>query len=156
MTAGVVPSTAAAEPHDRVRHETVLRVVLVALAFSALFVGAWALLAPTGFYDDFPGAGHHWVSADGPFNEHLIRDVGGLQLALVVMTVAVAIRPERFFVRAVALATLVFAVPHFIYHATHLHPFETADKVAVVSSLGLGVVLAFVAIGLTFGAPQRT
>ena len=34
------------------------------------------------FYDDFPGLGRSWVAADGPYNEHLVRDVGALNLAL--------------------------------------------------------------------------
>jgi hypothetical protein len=34
-------------------------------------IGIWGLLAPHSFFNDFPGAGHHWVSALGPYNEHM-------------------------------------------------------------------------------------
>jgi hypothetical protein len=45
--------------------DRVVRVLLVIMALSSGFIGLWALLAPKSFYDDFPGAGRHWVSADG-------------------------------------------------------------------------------------------
>ncbi len=61
------------------RYTTVL---LAVIAIGYAGVGAWAALAPRSFYDDFPGGGRHWVAVDGPFNEHLVRDVGTLNLAL--------------------------------------------------------------------------
>jgi hypothetical protein len=45
-------------------------------------VGGWVSLAPTLFFADFPGAGRSWVSPLGPYNEHLVRDVASLNLAL--------------------------------------------------------------------------
>ena len=60
------------------------RVILCILNAIGAFVGAWALLAPRAFYDTFPSSGFGpGVGVDGPFNEHLIRDVGALYLALV-------------------------------------------------------------------------
>ena len=58
-----------------------LRGGLLVLAVSALTVGLWALLVPRSFYDDFPLPGRAWVSTLGPYNEHLVRDVGALNLA---------------------------------------------------------------------------
>ena len=61
------------------------RAVSGLLGFFVLFglgVGGWQTLAPASFYTDFPGAGRHWVSVDGPYNEHLLRDVGQGNLAL--------------------------------------------------------------------------
>jgi hypothetical protein len=68
------------------------RVVLLILAASAAHVGAWAIVSPQAFYRTFPAAGHHWTALDGPYNEHLVRDVGGLYLALLVMSVGAATR----------------------------------------------------------------
>jgi hypothetical protein len=65
----------------------------VALALTGAVVGAWALLAPASFWSDFPGDGLGWVAAAGPFDEHLVRDVGALYLALGV--VARALAPVR-------------------------------------------------------------
>lgn len=119
---------------------TVSRVILALLAVSALTVGLWALAAPESFYDDFPGGGRSWVSVDGPYNEHLVRDVGALNLALAVVTIVALIRLAPTIVLAAAGAWLVWSTPHFIYHATNLDVYETSDKVANMVSLGLAVI----------------
>ena len=58
------------------------RIIVALLAISALVLGFWAAFDPRGFYANFPGGGRHWVSADGPYNEHLVRDFGSLNLGL--------------------------------------------------------------------------
>lgn len=50
------------------------------LTASAAYVGGWASAAPQSFYDTFPGLHRVWISVDGPFNEHLVRDVGAFYL----------------------------------------------------------------------------
>ncbi len=68
--------------------------MLGVLLLIALVIGLWALLAPRSFYDSFPGGnGMHWVSADGPYNRHLVSDVGSMYLALAALTVAALGRP---------------------------------------------------------------
>ena len=42
--------------------------------------GIYALFFPRSFYGDFP-LGRGWVEALPAYNEHLVRDVGGLFLA---------------------------------------------------------------------------
>jgi hypothetical protein len=121
--------------------DTYTRVLLAIVAIGYVGVGAWAALAPRSFYDDFPGGGHHWVSADGPFNEHLVRDVGTLNLALAAVTIAALVRPGRYLVQVVAGATLVYAAPHFLYHLLHLDLFDTSDKVLEVGSLAITVIV---------------
>jgi hypothetical protein len=54
------------------------QIVAAVLALIGGYVGLWAAAWPRRFYDSFPGLGRHWVLALGPYNEHLIRDVGGL------------------------------------------------------------------------------
>ena len=119
---------------------TLSRVILALLTFSALTVGLWALLAPESFYDDFPGGGRSWVSVDGPYNEHLVRDVGALNLALAVITIVALVRLAPTIVLVAAGAWLVWSIPHFIYHATHLDVYSSSDKVANMVSLGLAVI----------------
>jgi hypothetical protein len=126
--------------------ERLLRVVLVLLAVPGAVVGLWAAFAPRSFYDDFPGGGRSWVAPDGPFNEHLVRDVGALNLALVVLTVAAALVLTRTLVVVAALGWLVYGVPHLVYHARHLDPFERGDQVGIVTSLVLAPALAVVAL----------
>ena len=116
-------------------------VLLALMVVQSGFVGLWAALAPRSFYDDFPGGGHHWISAAGPFNEHLIRDVGTLNLALAAIAVAALVRPDRYLVQVVAGATLVSSAPHFLYHLFHLDVFDTTDKVLQTTSLALTVLV---------------
>jgi hypothetical protein len=115
------------------------RAVLVALAAAAALVGAWAQVAPLSFYADFPGLRQFWVSLDGPYNEHLIRDVGGLNLGLAVLTAMAAVHGRARLARLAAACWLIFSVPHFVYHATHLGPFGAIDATAQVVSLALQV-----------------
>ncbi len=81
-----------------------LRATLLLLASAPLVIGVWALLVPRSFYDDFPLPGRDWVSALGPYNEHLVRDVGALNLALGVLLATAAILLERRLVQASLLA----------------------------------------------------
>lgn len=128
------------------------RAALWVLTASTLLVGVWALLAPGAFYRDFP-LGRAWVAVDGPFNEHLVRDVGGLYLALTVVTAYAAWRGEPAVVRLAAAATLVFAVPHLAYHATHLAPYGPLDAAANVLTLGAVVLIS---VWLAWSPAPRT
>jgi len=116
--------------------------VTAVLAVSAAFVGGWAQFAPHAFYTSFPLPGRHWVSGIGDYNEHLIRDVGGLYLALLAISVWTILRPRPESFRLVGLAWLVFGVPHLVFHLAHLDMFGTGDKIANVVGLGGTVVLA--------------
>jgi hypothetical protein len=127
-------------------HERLARIVLAVLAVSGATVGLWATFAPQSFYDDFPGGGRSWVAPDGPFNEHLVRDVGALNLALTVLTVAAAIMLVRSLVVVAALGWLAYGVPHLVYHVRHRDVFDTGDQVASLTSLALLPVLAVVAL----------
>ena len=118
-----------------------LRLGLGLLAVAAADVGVWALAAPRSFYDDFPGGGRSWVSAVGPYNEHLVRDVGGLNLALALLLAAAAAMLERRLVIVALVAYLVNAVPHFVFHVTHMDELSAGDQVGQTVSLALAVLL---------------
>jgi hypothetical protein len=120
--------------------DTTTKVLLIIIAGGNALVGLWASFAPRSFYDTFPGGGRHWVSLDGPFNEHLVRDVGVLNLALTAVAIAALFRPTRYLVQVVCGAVLIYAAPHLLYHLFHLDPFESADKVALIGSLSVSVV----------------
>jgi len=130
-----------------------LWVGLLLLAESPLAVGLWALLAPRSFYEDFPLPGRDWVSALGPYNEHLVRDVGALNLALGVLLLGAAILLERSLVQVSLVAWLVYATPHFVYHLTVAQAFPLGDNLANMILLGIAVLLPLV---LLFVAPQDT
>ena len=127
------------------------RVLLWILNAIGAFVGAWALLAPRAFSDTFPSAGvGPGVGVDGPFNEHLIRDVGALYLALVGAGVVAALSRRADASIAVGVAWLVFSVPHFAYHLGHLHGLAPLDAVAQPISLAVSLVL-----GIALVIPPR-
>ena len=116
------------------------RVLLIVIAAGNAAVGLWAAIAPESFFDNFPGGGRHWVAVDGPFNEHLVRDVGVLNLALGAVVLAALLRPTRYLVQVAAGAELIYSLPHFLYHAAHLDLFGSGDKVALMGSLSLTVI----------------
>ncbi len=118
------------------------RVALGILALTGLFVGIWAAVAPHSFFSTFPGGGHMWTASDGPYNEHLVRDVGDLNLALVTVTVAACVWWSRPLAVAAALAWLVYSVPHFAYHAFNLQTVGGDDQVAELVSLAIPIVVA--------------
>lgn len=131
------------------------RVALVVLAANGMFVGLWALAAPRSFYDDFPGAGRVWVAVDGPYNQHLVRDVGALNLALAFVAVLALVTGSVLVAQAAGGAALIYGVPHLLYHATHLSPFDTTDAVGVIVGLALAVVAGVVAV-LPAASPEPT
>ncbi|WP_349899359.1 hypothetical protein [Parafrigoribacterium soli] len=117
------------------------RIVLVITAALGAFVGVWAAAFPASFYTEFPGFGFIWVAVDGAFNEHLIRDVGGLYLAIAAATIWATFSSEQAASRAVGLAWTVFGVLHFSYHATHLSALSPADVAGELISLGTSLLL---------------
>lgn len=124
----------------------VRQVALVIVAAGAALVGVWAQGFPRSFYEDFPGAGRVWVAVDGPYNEHLVRDVGGLNLGLAFVAVLALVTGSVLVARAAGGAALLFGGPHLLYHATHLDGYDSADKVGMMVSLGMAVVAALVAL----------
>jgi lysylphosphatidylglycerol synthetase-like protein (DUF2156 family) len=124
--------------------ETTLRVGLAVIAVPALLIGVWAAFFPRSFYDDFPGLGRVWVAPDGPYNEHLVRDVGELNLALVVVTAVAIVTLAPMLVRAVLAGWFVYSVPHLVYHLRNMEPFSTDDQVSIAASLALTPILAVV------------
>jgi hypothetical protein len=93
----------------------VARVALLLLAVAGLYQGLWAQVAPRSFFEDFPG-GMSWVAGDGPYNEHLVRDIGGLVNGLSVVAIVAAWSLSRPLLAANALGWFVYAVPHLGYH----------------------------------------
>jgi hypothetical protein len=126
-----------------------IRIGLVALAIPQLGIGFWALISPSEWFETFPGAGNHWLPLYGPFDEHLVSDVGSTFLALGVLLVLAAAWMDRRVVIAAAVAYLVYQVPHTIYHLGADDVLSDGDQLAN----GIGLVLAlFLALGVLVGA----
>jgi hypothetical protein len=134
----------------------ILRLGLVILALPQFAIGIWALVSPRGWFDTFPGGGHHWLPAYGGYNSHLATDVGAAFLALGVVLALAALWLDRRLVQAALVGYLAYQVPHFIYHLANDHRLSAADHVASDISVGLSVGLAVVLLTLTRGpAPAR-
>jgi len=133
----------------------VTRIILIALALFGLVPGAWAAAAPESFYWDFPKIRSAWVSSDGPFNEHLIRDIGAFFLALGVLALLAAISGRLLAARLAGTAWLVFGTVHAAYHFMHLHVYpEPIDQWLNVISM-LGSIAMAVAVLVIPGRSNR-
>ena len=117
-------------------------------------IGLWALLSPQSFYDDFPAGTDGWVHVLGPFDEHLVTDVGSLFVALGVVLAFAAVSLRRGTVLAAATAWLIFSVPHFLWHMFNLEPYDTADAVSNTLTLGWTVLGGVLVLFLTLRRPR--
>ncbi|GHG09439.1 hypothetical protein GCM10017567_27950 [Amycolatopsis bullii] len=105
-------------------------------------------MSPTGFYQDFPGFRTGWVAMDGPFNEHLLRDFGGLNLALAALLVGAAVIGTTSVARLAGVAALLFGLPHFLYHLGHVSHFAPIDQGLIITTTGLGVVVPLAVLAI--------
>jgi hypothetical protein len=133
-----------------------VRLLLAFFTAFGLVIGGWQLLAPASFYADFPGLGHRWVSPDGPYNEHLLRDVGQGNVAIGVVALVALLSGGVWLARATGLAAVVANLPHELYHQTHVDVLPTtADQVLQSVSLAAVSVAAILLTALAFRPPAR-
>jgi nucleoside-diphosphate-sugar epimerase len=132
----------------------IMRAILAVLGLVSAELGIWATVAPRSFYDDFPGGGRHWILLNGPYNEHFIRDFGGLNLALALLLLVAAWKFTPTLVRTAAGAALLFGVPHFVYHARHADVFSGSDKAVNILLLGLSVLGPAIVLAWSFRKVQ--
>jgi hypothetical protein len=131
------------------------RVILVIVGLIDTATGGWALIDPRGWFDKFPGFGHHWVSGQGgSFNEHLASDAGAGFLAVGLILVVGALIGSPVAVRLAALALLAQALPHFIFHVAHSpEHLSQGDKAAGTYGLLLEAIIG--AAALVAAGPRR-
>jgi hypothetical protein len=118
-----------------------IRAGLAVLAIPAAGIGLWATFAPRSFNDDFPGAGRAWVAPLGPYNEHLVRDVGAFELGLVALAAFAIVTLDRRAIQAALLAYAVSGTPHLIFHLTETAALPTLDNVVSLGGLALPLVV---------------
>ncbi|MGV0050326.1 hypothetical protein ACRU43_13960 [Mycobacterium colombiense] len=129
---------------------TTLRAGVWFLTVVEIAIGLVATLAPRAFYDYVP-----WVDLILPFSEHLMRDYGAMNLSLALVFVVAAITMERRMVRIALGAYLLFAIPHLIFHLTHLEHFTTAGAVGQTIVLTVAVLLPVALLILTATLSSR-
>jgi len=118
-----------------------MRIALGYLALISLEIGLWAQFAPRSFYDNYPGLGRAWVAVDGPYNEHLVRDVGGLNLALAAVLIVALVTLSRITIIAASLASLLYGLPHLVYHIAHADLLSGSDVIVSLGGLALFAVI---------------
>jgi hypothetical protein len=116
-----------------------VKLLLGWFAVLGLGIGLWQAVLPASFYADFPGMGHHWVSPDGPYNEHLLRDVGLGNLAVGTVALVALLTGGVWLARAVGLAVVVTNLPHQLYHQAHVSVLPTVTD-QVLQSISLAAV----------------
>jgi len=117
------------------------RIALAYLALVSLEIGVWAQFAPRSFYDHFPGLGRSWVGVNGPYNEHLVRDVGGLNLGLAAVLIVAFITLSRPTIIAASAASLLYGIPHLVYHIANTDGLSNGDIAISLGGLALFAVL---------------
>ena len=132
------------------------RALFLAMAVALGGVGAWALLAPDGFYRNFPAVGgRHWLPPLGAYNEHMVRDFGGLNLGLAAAAVVAAVTLTRSAALCAAVAWEAYSLPHLAFHAAHTEPYSTSDNVLNLVVLALAVIAPALACALVWRVDPR-
>ena len=129
-----------------------MRPGLFFMVAQAALVGVWALLAPRSFFRDFPAIGGAWVNALPPYNEHLVRDIGGLNLGFALLFFASASTLDVTLIRTSLGAWLLYALPHFLFHITNMERLSGSEK--VFQTLALGALIV-VPVGLLMATRRR-
>lgn len=131
------------------------RALLLVPAGVAVWIGGWAEAAPRSFYRSFPGFGRHWIAPLGPYNEHMLRDFGALNLGLAAAAVVAAVTLTRSATICAAAAWLIYSVPHLVFHAFHTAPLNGIDNAGTIASLAASVIAPLAATVLVWRASSR-
>lgn len=131
------------------------RIALVLVGLGQLEVGIWGEVAPRSFFDNFPGAGHHWLIHLGSYNEHLLRDYAAAELGLGVLLIAAALWFGRKVVLVAGTAFLFATVPHFAYHLTTTDRLSGTDNALSLGSFAVEIALVAAAMLVVLRTPER-
>ena len=116
---------------------------MLLLALPQMLTGAWAVLAPRSFYDDFPGVGPALVGGDGPFNAHLVTDTGAGFLAIGACVAIAALLGGSGRCRLAVVTYLVLESPHATFHLLHrADGLSGTGELLGISGVLSGIVLA--------------
>lgn len=133
----------------------VVRAGLWALFLIGVSAGIWIEVDPRHFYDEFPFS-RGWVAADGPYNEHLVRDYGAMNLALATATLGALVAGTRGLAVTAAAAWTAFGIPHFIYHLHHLDLYDGFDVAGnAVGTASTAVLPVLLLLGLARRRPRK-
>ena len=138
------------------RRHIVVRAGLGLVAAAQAEIAMWGLVAPTSFFTSYPGLGRHWVSALGPYNEHLLRDFAAAELGFAVLLLAAAIWFGRTLVLVAGTAFLAATLPHLAYHLTTTDSISTGDNLASLGGFALEILVVVAAMVAAARDPAGT
>lgn len=134
------------------RRWLIVRISLWLLAITGIVIGLWALLLPEQWYRSFPGFGLDWVPMGGPYNHHLVTDVGAFFLGFGALSLAALYYRDSVTARIAGIGWLVFGIPHLIYHASHKPEDMSAANFAF--SLVAALLLPVLGAAIVLAAPR--
>jgi hypothetical protein len=128
-----------------------LRVSLLLLFLDTAVVGFWNQYFPASFYNNFPT-----VNVSPPFNDHFARDFGGATLGIAVLLGIALVRPHGRFPLPAAIAFTVFAIPHAIFHLTHLDGLCVLEAVLLTTANALVALLGLLVVALVVAQERKS
>lgn len=131
-----------------------VRIAMVALGLPNLAAGAWAVLAPQNWFDNFPGWDPSLVAAEPPYNAHLATDAGAGLLASGLILLAAAWLGDQRSARLAIVAFGAFAVPHAAYHVLNPAP-GLSDAEDLLNAAALVFAVAAATVLFVFARPRR-
>ncbi len=136
------------------KHHPLRSLLLLLVAAPQAATGLWAVVAPRDWYTSFPGLGHAWLAAYGPFDEHLAVDAGAglLSLGLLLAWAAIVASPAQL--RMALTAFALFAAIHLGYHLHALGRLPGWDDAASIASLAAALLVPL-GVLVSLRAPRR-
>ena len=128
---------------------------VVLLGVPQLAIGLWAVVSPSGWYQDFPGTDPRLVAAEPPYNQHLVTDSGAGFLAVGVGLLAAAVLAHRSGLLVALAVTLTHSVVHLVWHVGNPSALLTRaeDTLNVIALLSVPVIAVVLGAGLLRRAP---
>jgi len=130
----------------------ITNLALAVILVEAVYVGLWAAATPEAFATDFPGFGPSWTDSVGPSGAHFVRDVGLLHLAF--GAIAALGLKRRELTRTIGVGWTVFALPHLVYHSTHMPGMATGAVWTSLASLSVSAAAGVALVLLAPGSPR--
>lgn len=127
---------------------------LVVFGAATVALGVWGFFAPESFFEDFPIRGADWVSALGPFNEHLVTDFGSAEIGLGIAAIGVGWFRSAEGAVSVLAGAIIFGVLHLTYHLDTFKEFTTASAASQAVALSLFIAIPTVLI-VMIGTPSK-
>lgn len=123
-----------------------LAALVIGTGVATLVLGVWSFTAPQSFFEDFPISGMGWVSALGPFNEHLVTDFGAAEVGLAVAAIGVGRVRSASGALAVLWGFFTFGILHLTYHLETFSEFSVASATSQAVALTLFVIVPAVTL----------